>query len=127
MRDGAREVEEAGSEDVRGTPTTRNTTTLDLSGAEGRDEEGLPETVPTEVWIDEDGLVRRIRQRLPVGEGGDVDYTLELYDFGVQATVQPPPEEDTIPFQEATRRPGRSKGAAEPAQCTTPRCRSAQP
>jgi hypothetical protein len=101
LRDGAREVEEAGSEDVRGTPTTSNTTTLDLSGAEGRDEEGLPETVPTEVWIDQDGLVRRIRQRLPVGEGGDVDYTLELYDFGVQATVQPPPEEDTIPFQEA--------------------------
>jgi len=101
LRDSAREVEEAGSEDVRGTPTTRYTATLDLSGAEGRAEQGLPETVPTEVWIGEDGLVRRVRQRFSVRQGGDVDYTLELFDFGVQATVEPPPEADTIPFEEA--------------------------
>ncbi len=101
LRDSAREVEEAGSEDVRGMPTTRYTATLDLSGAEGRAEEGLPETVPTEVWIGEDRLVRRVRQRFSVRQGGDVEYTLELFDFGVQATVEPPPEEDTIPFEEA--------------------------
>lgn len=101
LRDSAREVEEAGSEDVRGAPTTRYTATVDLGTAEGRAEQGLPETVPTEVWIDEDGLVRRVRQRFSVRQGGDVDYTLELFDFGVQATVEPPPEADTIPFEEA--------------------------
>ena len=53
-------------------------------------------TVPLEVWIDEDGLVRRLtqtwNQKLPDGAGRmETKLTMDLYDFGPRVEVDPPP------------------------------------
>jgi hypothetical protein len=54
------------------------------------------EKVPVEVWVDEDGLVRRevLRyedMRFAPGQTGDMTIRMELYDFGVTVDVEPPP------------------------------------
>jgi hypothetical protein len=101
LRDGAREVEEAGSEDVRGTPTTRNTTTLDLSGAEGRDEEGLPETVPMRCGSTRTDSYAASASACRSAKAVTSTTRSSSMTSASRPTVQPPPEEDTIPFQEA--------------------------
>ncbi|MDQ3768172.1 MAG: hypothetical protein M3370_01635 [Actinomycetota bacterium] len=104
----AGDVEEVGQESVRGADTTRYRTTVDLTGVEGAEEEGLREKIPTEVWIGEDGLVHRLRQRVPfsnAGQTGEVDFTLEYFDFGVQERIEPPPEEDVVSAEEAFGEP----------------------
>ncbi len=104
LPDTAGDIEEVGPEDVRGVATTRYRMTVDLSDVEGAAEEGLGETVPTEVWVGEDGLVRRLRQRLRIsdaGQRGEVDFTVEYFDFGVDERIEPPPQDDVISAEEA--------------------------
>ena len=50
--------------------------------------------IPIEVWIDEQGRVRReqIAQRV---DGRSLDLTLELYGFGARDAVSPPPSSQT--------------------------------
>ena len=114
-------VEELGTEEVRGAPTTRYRAEIDLDKAAPQEPEarrtyekmteGLrAEEIPTEVWIDEEGRVRRYEMTMPVPlpEGtpptGQDDPTMtttaEYYDFGTPIDVEPPPEDQTIPFEE---------------------------
>ena len=68
------------------------------------------EKIPTEVWIDEQGRVRRyeMTMAMPLPEGtpqdgqGDPSMTMtaEYYDFGTPVNVEPPPKDKTIPFEE---------------------------
>lgn len=100
----AGEIEEVGQESVRGADTTRYRTTIDLTGVEGAEEEGLGQPIPTELWVGEDGLVHRLRQQVPIsnaGQTGKVDFTLEYFDFGVEETIEPPPEDDVVSAEEA--------------------------
>lgn len=100
------EVEEVGTETVRGIETTRYRATIDFDKAAAEGPEDLREsmgrireltglsTVPVEVWIDEDGLVRRLtqNQKLPDGAGRmETELTMDLYDFGPRVEVDPPP------------------------------------
>ncbi len=112
------DVTEIGQEDVRGTPTTHYRATADLreaARANGADDAQIEQivqtlgqdTLPIEVWIDEDGRVRRIRQDVPVPAGtagGDqpstTSLTQEFFDFGAQVDVQAPPEGETIDVSE---------------------------
>jgi hypothetical protein len=109
------DLEELGSEEVRGVETTHLRVTVDTAAAiEQADPSvreqlrsyaeatGLPDTYPMELWIGDDGLVRRIRTVLDVaGAAGGSDgvtqqTTLELFDFGVDVDLDPPLREKTL-------------------------------
>lgn len=110
------DVQDVGEEEVRGVPTTHYEATVDLTRypeqvpPEQREEtersvEQLveltgSESVPTEVWIDEEGNVRRLLQTTSFEVPGGAEMTqtqqLELYDFGVKADVTLPPDKRVI-------------------------------
>ena len=104
----AGDVEEVGQESVRGAETTHYRTTVDLTGIQGAQKQGVGTTIPTEVWVGEDGLVRRLRQQVPfsnAGQTGEVRFTLEYFDFGVEESIEPPPEDDVVSAEQAFREP----------------------
>lgn len=113
------DIEELGTEEVRGEPTTHYRAVVDLERALEQVREALkPQleaqlgamggTLPMEVWLGEDGLVRRISldmvellaeasaesgQKM---EGGSM--VMELFDYGADVEVDIPAPEDTTPF-----------------------------
>ena len=110
------DFEEVGSEEVRGVDTTHYRGTVDLRKAieqiptEQREsfERALELTdadkLPFEVWIDDDGLARRMKyeQPLPPGSGGEdaaMALTMDMYDFGTEVDVEPPPDDEVIDIQ----------------------------
>lgn len=112
---GAERVEEVGTEDVRGTSTTHYKVTVNLKKAAAAAEGELKkvvdkavemyktETIPFEVWLDDDGLARRMKffvdfsqMNLPEDTAaqmpeGSMDITMETYDFGTPVSVTAPP------------------------------------
>ena len=121
LRAASEDVEEVGKEDVRGVETTHYRMTVDLrkvverapedqreqlrASVEQLIEASGIETVPTEVWIDEEGLARRIRlayetMELAPGQTGAMTMTMELFDFGVEVDIQPPPPEGVTDIRE---------------------------
>ncbi|MDQ5821009.1 MAG: LppX_LprAFG lipoprotein [Actinomycetota bacterium] len=105
------DVRDAGSDEVRGTPTTRIEGTIDLqkvvdqSPAHQRAElqdwlnflgEDAPTTVPFRLWIDDAGVARRLR----IDSEGVATATIEYYDFGVPVKVVTPPASSVITVQE---------------------------
>ncbi|HWM14411.1 MAG TPA: hypothetical protein VNO56_08020 [Gaiellaceae bacterium] len=68
--------DEVGSERVRGVETTRYRGTVASSRVE--------------VWVGEDGLVRRVT----VSDGEGTDVRLELFDFGADVEVERPPADE---------------------------------
>jgi hypothetical protein len=64
--------------------------------------------VPTEVWVDDDGLVRRMKllyddMQFAAGQRGDMAMTMELYDFGLEVDVEPPPAGQVVDIEKLTR------------------------
>jgi hypothetical protein len=104
-------VRKTGTVDVRGTETTRYTAELDLTKAleANAAELGLSEreraqlrraaralrrtaklsTLPVTVFVDDDGLVRR----LTLASGGD-RVSVDFWDFGTAVDVQAPPTDE---------------------------------
>jgi hypothetical protein len=91
-------VQRTGEEDVQGVHTTRYQADLDVARALRRSTVGIdPETLrrfagnieaktlTVTVWIDDDGLVRRLRVPLPT-----LTITTEYRDFGAAVDVAPP-------------------------------------
>src|SRR6266545_2424563 len=87
LKSATSKVERVGSEQVRGTPTTRYAVTFDAAKVAA-------------VWIDEQGRLRKIHYAvtLKVPEGMEatatqmtIETTQELFDFGVTVKVTPPP------------------------------------
>lgn len=68
--------DEVGGEQVRGVATTR------YRGSVGSER--------ADVWVDEDGLVRRVT----VSDGGEESVTVELFDFGADVEVERPPADE---------------------------------
>jgi hypothetical protein len=124
------EVEEVGEEEVRGVPTTRYRALVDLERAmadappdlqermRGQFAQAGLDQVPTEVWIDEDGLLRRQVVEIDMsgfepspGAGqpagapalGMMTMTLELFEFGVEVDISPPDGEEVIDVGEMMR------------------------
>ena len=83
LRAASTETERVGAEVVRGADTVHYRLEVDCEQAELHDCDGP--TAPVDVWIAEDGLVRRIVE----AESDDV--TVEFYDFGVDVAIAAPP------------------------------------
>jgi hypothetical protein len=114
-------VREAGTATVRGAETTRYTGRLDFRKAldAGIDELELPAVerqharqgmqwmldqlgtkgVPFEVFVDEDGLLRRMTMDMNMtieGEPMTMAMRMDYFDFGVDVNVQAPPASDVF-------------------------------
>ncbi len=115
-------VKEVGTENVRGVETTHYTADVDLSKAvDGssvppafRDEVGRVAgdigTVPVDIYIDNDGLLRREKLEMnfgsffsgvggasgATGSGSTVTMQLDLYDFGTPVNVEAPPADQVL-------------------------------
>ncbi|HEV2776150.1 MAG TPA: hypothetical protein VGV90_11215 [Solirubrobacteraceae bacterium] len=108
-------VKTVGREDVRGVDTMHYRAVIDLrrypalapaaDRAAARDaierliEATATSTIPVDVWIGEDDLVRRVTQKLSLkGAGGPstIEQRFELYDFGTKVDIKiPPPSQVT--------------------------------
>jgi hypothetical protein len=121
---GARDdAEETGPEDVRGVATIRYRLTVDLVRADAALPAGVsvPEgpyralsQLPAEVWLDDDGLIRRVAvTQTPGAPAGSQHWVVaELWDFGVAAEINMPPPDQVLTLREAAREETASEEAA---------------
>ena len=113
---GVSDVQAVGDEEVRGVETTHYTGVVELATLGEEHPELKPSIdqlveksgisrVPVEVWIDEDGFVRRMKQTLEGGGSGlplNMTMTTDLYDFGTDVSVKEPPADEVVEFSELT-------------------------
>ena len=109
-------VEEAGREDVRGSPTTHYSAAIDIErlvanlpeGSRGAvvdsfEQLGISE-MPIEAWLDDEGRLRRMTSEVALSgaatEGGRMELSIELYDFGVAFDLTVPPDDQVAEFSE---------------------------
>jgi hypothetical protein len=131
LRGASDDIEELGKEEVRGVETTHYRARVDLDEAAERGAEtgelsdemreqlqaeiermkaqtGL-ETLPVDVWLDEDNLLRRMQMDLSFavkrGQVG-LDMTMDFFDFGVDVRVAPPPADETVDITELATQEG---------------------
>jgi hypothetical protein len=97
---GLGKLHKEGTETVRGVSTTHYSGTINLKRARGGEQLFRltgQRKLPVEVWIDDDGLVRRERwtQKQQIGNNRtDVQIEMELYDFGAPVVAQVPAARD---------------------------------
>jgi hypothetical protein len=108
LRAASSDFREVGEEEIRGVQTTHYEGTVDLEKVAEQVPEDARESyrrlmeqsgqreIPMEVWIDEDGLTRRVHYEQTLGDGTTMDLTQEYFDFGVEVDVEPPPDEDVL-------------------------------
>lgn len=111
------DIEEVGTEEIRGVSTTHYRATVDMRKAleqvseESRDqleamlgETGSPTSIPVDVWIDGEGRPARFQMdtELEVPEAGTVtqSLTMEYFDWGAEVDLELPPGEQTVDLQE---------------------------
>ena len=98
LKDASTRVERLGEEEVRGVSTEHYRANLDKSRL-GEDAPEQPDEVVVEAWIDDEGLVRRLRVPL-----GDVEtLTVELFDFGAKVEVEAPPADEIVSEDELVK------------------------
>lgn len=114
LRGSSDDLEVVGREELRGVPTTRYRTTVDLADALAAAPEmarlldgeptGLPVdlgAVPVDVWLDEAGLVHRlvVAVQPAAGDGPPVTatLTLDLFDHGLPVDIAVPPAAEVTP------------------------------
>jgi hypothetical protein len=104
----SKDVEALGRDEIRGVPVNGLAAEVpfdDLMTAPGTDAGGIgamkDTTVPVEVWVDRDGLIRRVSVEFGRGSMAealgpeaplssfpvDVDYTVDLFDYGDESIV----------------------------------------
>ncbi|MDQ3890410.1 MAG: hypothetical protein M3312_07635 [Actinomycetota bacterium] len=125
LRGASGKVEEVGQEEIRGARTTHYRMTVDLHKAARRDpsereslerviERSGVQKIPADVWVDDAGRVRRLKLayenvRLAPGQEGDLTMRMDLFDFGVDVDVAPPPAGRVTDVSDlAARSPGGS-------------------
>ena len=111
---GVSDVQAVGDEDVRGVSTTHYTGVVDLQALGAKDpelkkqidqlvEQSGIERVPVEVWIDDEGFVRRMKETLEGNSSGlqmNMTMTTDLYDFGTDVSVEEPPADEVVDFSQ---------------------------
>jgi len=111
---GVRNAVEIGAEEVRGTPVTRYRVVIDLAQADAALPAGITvpalpyralSKVPAEVWLDSAGQSRRIAVTEPATGNDQVPMwsIVELWDFGVPASIVPPSPAEVMSPGEAYR------------------------
>jgi hypothetical protein len=110
LRAAGSDFREVGEEDVRGVATTHYEGSVDLEKVAEQVPEEARESyrtlmelsgqseIPVEVWIDEEGLTRRIRYEQKLADGTTMDLTQEYFDFGTEVDVEPPPDSEVLDF-----------------------------
>jgi hypothetical protein len=107
LRGASRETERIGEEVVRDADTVRYRLTVECEEAELTCPPG--ETAPVDVWIDDEGLVRRIEL-----EDGDITAALEFYDFGAAFDIEPPPADQVTQDPSSSDPPSCTSGSEHP-------------
>jgi hypothetical protein len=117
---GVRDAVEIGAESVRGVPVTHYRLTIDLARADAALPAGVTvpdgpyrrlSQIPAEVWLDADGVARRIAVMTDPtsGTGGTPMWSVvELWDFGVPADITPPAPGEVVSPREAYSEAGES-------------------
>ena len=103
-------VQDLGAETIDGVETTHYRATVDLQKAAqvkgvSIDQllklagQGMPLSVPEDVWVDSSGLVRQLRVSYGLTTNGTpmrMSMTLGLSDYGMQTTITAPPASDVV-------------------------------
>lgn len=120
LRSTEAEVTEVGEEDVRGVSTTHYSTVLDvraiLDEADVEDRDGMEEALdsfggglnelPMDVWIDGDGMVRRMEMTMDLSEVddsadlGSMVMTIELFDFDEPVDIEVPDPSNVVDMED---------------------------
>ena len=102
------DVTEVGEEELRGVKVTHYRLTINVEKAIAETPEAQrealrsslekigAETLPAEVWIDDDGRLRKMTQQISVDGAGTTEVTIELFDFGTEVDVEAPAEVDVV-------------------------------
>jgi hypothetical protein len=110
LRGSTGKVEKVGEEKVRGQDTTHYRSTIDLEQAARRAKDSTKRSIrrvidvagvtrlPVDVWVGEDGFVRKVRYTQHASKNQAAKITMELYDFGAPVTITPPPATTVIDF-----------------------------
>lgn len=127
LREARAEVEEVGTEDVRGVGTTHYRVQVDLSALadtmpeaereQFRQEFGEADALPVEVWVGDDGRLHRYRVDLTEAGGASEEVEsasveFEFFDHGSDVDIEAPPEDQVTPMEELQGLPG-GPGAGE--------------
>jgi hypothetical protein len=131
-------VTKQGTATIRGVPVTQYRVTIDLAKAAARvpgwEQASYKEftqslgakTIPVDVWVDSQNLVRRMREALPMPTGLGapagmaVTQTTDFYDFGVPVQVSAPPASEVASLSQLIMdgppaiSPGSTGGSAAP-------------
>ena len=92
LRTSSRKTQRVDEEIVRGEPTVRYSLTVDCEQAELHQCTG--ETAVVDVWIDDDGVVRRVA----FDETRADTMSIEFFDFGKPVEVEAPPADQIEPW-----------------------------
>jgi hypothetical protein len=117
------EIEEVGTEDVRGTSTTHYKADINVDKALAE----MPEearasfkrvyadlgvqTLPAELWLDDEGLLRRQKVTVDMSKAKgaaaagpqaptEMVMDIEFYDFGAEVDAEPPPASEVTDFDQ---------------------------
>ena len=105
---GAEDFEEVGEGEVRGVGTTHYRGTVDMSKVAETAPEDVQDdirkiieqtgdrTVPMDIWVDGDGLARRLRWTQHLPQGTTMTMNEELYDFGAEVDATTPPADEVL-------------------------------
>jgi LppX_LprAFG lipoprotein len=112
------DVQKIGDDTVGGAPATHYRASIDYAkaaaklpatSAKVRDALAKLGTVPADVWINDDDRVVKMQFAIDGSafgaDGGKIQMTMEISDFGVPVDVQAPPADQTIDFAQLGAKP----------------------
>ena len=111
LRGSTGKVQELGKAKVQGAQTTHYRATIDLEHAARRANGSTRQSIrrvidvagvkklPVDVWVGDDGYVRKVTYTQHSGKNQAAKITMELYDFGSPVTITAPPAAAVIDFQ----------------------------
>jgi hypothetical protein len=98
LRNSSKKVEELGDDEIRGVTADHYRAHIDdKMVGEDTDLYG-PQGLVIDAWIDDEGLLRRLR--IPFGGAEGPVEVIDLYDFGVPVDIEEPPADEVVSEKE---------------------------